>query len=154
MIRSASDITILVAEDDPDDRLLTRDAFEDSGFCCDVRFVEDGVELLDYLRRRGKYAGVASAPRPGLVLLDLNMPRCDGREALTEIKADPQLRQIPVVVLTTSRAPSDILRSYQLGAASYIAKPVTYEGLVNALAGLQSYWLRVVHLPPATEAAR
>src|SRR6476661_3523373 len=113
-------ITILMADDDADDRQMTKEAFVESRLANDLRFVEDGVELLDYLNRRGKYAPPAEAPRPGLILLDLNMPKKDGREALKEIKADPELRRIPVVVLTTSKAEEDIVRTYDLGANSFI----------------------------------
>ena len=112
-----------------------------------LRFVADGVELLDYLRRRGAYADAESAPWPGVILLDLNMPRMDGREALEEIKRDPQLRRIPVVVMTTSAAEEDILRSYDLGAASFITKPITFEGLVAVMRGLGAYWIELVQLP-------
>jgi len=122
-----------MAEDDPSDRLLTEEALEESRLANDFRFVEDGEELLDYLKRRGKYADPKDSPRPGLILLDLNMPRKDGREALQEIKADAGLRHIPVVVLATSRTEEDIIQSYDLGANSYITKPVTFGGLVEAL---------------------
>src|SRR5579885_1612044 len=111
-------VTILMADDDADDRQMTKEAFEESHLANDLRFVEDGVELMDYLQRRGRYADPASSPRPGLILLDLNMPRKDGREALAEIKADLRLRDIRVVILTTSKAEEDILRSYHLSAAS------------------------------------
>src|SRR5947209_16514798 len=114
MARPGKPITILMADDDPDDRLMAREAFQEARLANDLRFVEDGAELLDYLRRRGKYADPASSPRPGLILLDLNMPRKDGREALGEIKADPSLRNIRVVVLTTSKAEEDIERAYGL----------------------------------------
>jgi len=140
-------IVILMADDDPDDRLMTREAFEESRLANELRFVEDGEELLDYLKRRGKYADPSSAPRPGLILLDLNMPRKDGREALREIKADPQLKRIRVVILTTSKAEEDILRSYDLNAASYITKPVTFESLVDLVRTLGKYWLEIVELP-------
>jgi len=140
-------IVILMADDDPDDRLMTREAFEESRLANDLRFVEDGEELLDYLKRRGKYADPGSAPRPGLILLDLNMPRKDGREALREIKADPDLKRIRVVILTTSKAEEDILRSYDLSAASYITKPVTFESLVDLVRTLGKYWLEIVELP-------
>lgn len=140
-------ITILMAEDDPDDQLMTREAFEESRLVNDLRFVEDGVELLDYLKRRGKYADPDSSPRPGLILLDLNLPKKDGREALKEIKADPKLKQIRIVVLTTSKAEEDIFRSYELSAASYITKPVTLEGLVDVIRTLGKYWLEIVELP-------
>ena len=112
----------------------------------DLRFVNDGEDLMDYLARRGAYAG-ANAPRPGLILLDLNMPRKDGREALAEIKADPELRKIPIVVLTTSRAEEDIFRTYDLGVSSFITKPVTFEGLVDAMKVLAEYWFEIVQLP-------
>jgi CheY-like chemotaxis protein len=140
-------ITILMADDDADDRQLTKDAFEESRVVNDLRFVEDGVELLDYLKRRGKYADPASSPRPGLILLDLNMPKKDGREALEEIKADAHLKTIRVVVLTTSKAEADIYRTYNLSAASYITKPVTFEGLVEVIKTLGRYWLEIVELP-------
>src|SRR5687768_4352347 len=118
-------VTILMADDDADDRLMTKEAFDESRLINDLRFVEDGVELMDYLKRQGKYSDPASSPRPGLILLDLNMPKKDGREALAEIKADPNLKNIRVVILTTSKAEEDIFRSYNLSAASYITKPVT-----------------------------
>jgi len=143
----AKTIAILMADDDPDDRLMTREAFEESRLANDLRFVEDGEELLDYLKRRGKYAEPGSSPRPGLILLDLNMPRKDGREALREIKSDPELKRIRVVILTTSKAEEDILRSYDLSAASYITKPVTFESLVELVRTLGKYWLEIVELP-------
>ena len=144
---TAKSITILMADDDEDDREMTKEAFEESRLANDLRFVEDGVELLDYLKRRGKYADPASSPRPGVILLDLNMPRKDGREALEEIKADSQLCGIPIVVLTTSQQEEDILRSYQLHASSYITKPVTFDSLVRVVAALGQYWLEIVELP-------
>ena len=141
-------ITILMADDDPDDRQLTREAFEENHLANDLRFVEDGEELLDYLHRRGKYAAEGAAPTPGLILLDLNMPRKDGREALQEIKSDPRLRAIRVIVMTTSKAEEDVVRSYDLSAASYITKPVTFERLVEVVRTLGKYWLEIVELPP------
>jgi len=141
-------ITILMADDDPDDRQLTKEAFEESHLANDLRFVEDGEELLDYLHRRGKYAAPGAAPRPGLILLDLNMPRKDGREALQELKADPRFRGIRVVIMTTSKAEEDVVRSYDLSAASYITKPVTFERLVEVVKTLGKYWLEIVELPP------
>ncbi len=143
----AMTITLLMAEDDEEDRLLTKDALEQSRVANNVRFVEDGEELMDYLYQRGQYAGPNCAPRPGLILLDLNMPRKDGREALREIKADPDLRAIPVIVLTTSKAEEDIVRSYDLGASGFISKPVTFEGLVEVMKTLGRYWLQIVELP-------
>jgi two-component system, response regulator len=144
---SARPITILLADDDPDDRMLARDALDESRLANDLHEVTDGEELLEYLRRQGKYADPASAPRPGLILLDLNMPRKDGREALREIKADPQLRSIPVVVLTTSQAEEDIYRTYDLGVSSFITKPVSFEGLVTVMKALGRYWFEIVELP-------
>ena len=146
--RTRKPITILMADDDPEDRMLTKDGFEESRLANDLRFVEDGEELMDYLYRRGKFSDPAQSPRPGLILLDLNMPRKDGREALAEIKADPDLRSIPVVVLTVSKAEEDIVRSYDLGANSYITKPVTFSDLVEALKTLSMYWFEIVELPP------
>lgn len=138
---------ILMAEDDSDDRLLAQDALKESGVGMELRFVEDGVELMDYLNHRNKYARPESSPRPGLIILDLNMPRKDGREALQEIKKDPELKQIPVVVLTTSTAPADIIRVYELGANSFISKPVAFNALVGLLKSVTDYWFNVVVLP-------
>lgn len=140
-------VLILLAEDDPDDRVLLRDALTEGRLVNDLRCVEDGEELMDYLHHRGRYAGKSAAPRPGLILLDLNMPRKDGREALKEIKADPGLRQIPVVVLTTSQAEEDIFRSYDLGANSFVTKPLTFKSLVDLMRTLGRYWLEIVELP-------
>ena len=144
----AKPITILMAEDDPDDQLLTEEAFSEALLANDLRFVEDGEELMDYLYRRGKYADVSNSPHPGLILLDLNMPRKDGREALEEIKADPNLRRIPIVVLTTSKAEEDILRTYDLGVSGFITKPVEFESLVEVVKVLGKYWFEIVELPP------
>jgi len=141
-------VTILMADDDPDDRALTADAFRENHLGNDLRFVEDGEELLDYLHRRGKYSDPADSPWPGIILLDLNMPRMDGREALREIKADPRFRGIRVVVMTTSRAEADVVKSYDLHAASYITKPVTFDRLVDVVRTLGRYWLEIVELPP------
>jgi CheY-like chemotaxis protein len=141
-------ITIVVAEDDAEDRKLTKEALDVNRLANDLHFVEDGEELLDYLRRQGKYSDPASAPRPGLLLLDLNMPRKDGREALQEIKADPGLRSIPVIILTTSEAEEDIQSCYELGANSFIVKPVTFAGLIRAMRALGQYWFGIVQLPP------
>jgi CheY-like chemotaxis protein len=141
-------ITILMADDDPDDRMLAQEAWEENRLANDLHFVEDGEELMDYLHRRGEYTHLAVAPLPGLILLDLNMPKKDGREAFREIKADPHLRRIPIVVLTTSKAEEDILRSYDLGANSFIIKPVTFEALVEVTRTLAKYWFQIVELPP------
>lgn len=147
MIHEPKPITILMADDDVDDRLMTQDAFEESRIANDLRFVEDGEELMDYLKRRGKFQDPATSPRPGLILLDLNMPKKDGREALAEIKKDPVLKHIRVLVMTTSKAEEDIYRTYNLGATSYITKPVTFEGLVEVIKTLGKYWLEIVELP-------
>ena len=136
-----------MAEDDADDRILAKEALHEGRLVNDLRFVDDGEDLLAYLRHEGKYAGT-DAPRPGLVLLDLNMPKMDGRTALKEIKNDPDLRQIPVVALTTSKADEDIYRAYDLGVNSYIIKPVTFEALVDILQTLGKYWFEIVELPP------
>lgn len=143
-------ITILIADDDPDDRMLALEALNENHLTNNIYFVEDGEELLDYLHHRGQYTDVASAPRPGMILLDLNMPRMDGRESIREIKSTAELRDIPVVILTTSKAEEDIARTYSLGANSYITKPVTFEGLVEVMRGLRRYWFEIVELPPQT----
>ena len=140
-------IIILMAEDDPDDRLLVEEAFKDNRLSNKLYFVEDGERLMDYLRMRGKFSDPKQAPRPGMILLDLNMPKKDGREALLEIKADPKLRKIPIIVLTTSKNEEDIVRSYDLGASSYIAKPVTFESLVEVTRAMGKYWFEIVELP-------
>src|SRR6266404_7356874 len=139
-------IVILMADDDADDRLLAQDALAECRLANDLHFVENGEELLDYLHHRGKYAQ-STSPRPGLILLDLNMPRKDGREALREIKADPDLRRIPVVVLTTSKADTDVARLYDLGANSFITKPFQFEALVGVMRVLGQYWFKTVSLP-------
>jgi CheY-like chemotaxis protein len=135
MPKNAKPVVFLMADDDPDDRLLINEAFKESLLCNSLYFVEDGVQLLDYLRHEGEYSDRQ------------NMPRKDGREALAEIKNDARLRYIPVVVLTTSKAEEDIMRSYDIGAASYITKPVTFDGLVEAIKGLGQYWVQIVRLP-------
>jgi len=138
---------ILMADDDDDDRLLTRDAVTEAGVNGDLHFVQNGEELLDYLCHRGKYQCPAEAPRPGLILLDLNMPLKDGREALKEIRADPELRRILVVVLTTSKVDTDIGAIYELGANSFISKPFQFEALVGVMKMLGQYWFNTVELP-------
>ncbi|MDN3414257.1 response regulator [Pseudoalteromonas sp. APC 3250] len=140
-------ITILMADDDEDDRLLTQDALAESRVLNELHFVEDGVELLEYLERKGKFEDKTLSPRPGLILLDLNMPRMDGREALQAIKANPNLKGIPVVILTTSKQEEDMVKGYNLGAASYITKPVTFDGLVELMKTLGKYWVEFVELP-------
>lgn len=146
-------ITLLMADDDPDDRLMAREALEESRLVNELDFVEDGVELLAYLKRIGDYEHLAGKSLPGLILLDLNMPKMSGLEALQHIKADPDLRMIPVVVLTTSKAEADIYRSYELGVNSFITKPVSFEGLVETLRTLTTYWLEIVELPADRRAA-
>lgn len=145
---SHKSIVILMADDDADDRLLAKDALTECRITNDLHFVENGEELLDYLRQTGKYASASGNTKPGLILLDLNMPRKDGREALQEIKSDPQLRSIPVVVLTTSKADTDISRIYELGANSFITKPVSFDALVKVMGDLVHYWFELVELPP------
>ena len=140
-------IIIVMADDDPEDVMLAEEALEEARLANDFHAVGDGEELLDYLYRRGEYADGADAPRPGLILLDLNMPRKDGFEALKEIKGDPDLRTIPVVVLTTSKAEEDIYRSYDLGVNSFISKPVTFDGLVDAMKTIGRYWFEIVARP-------
>ena len=140
-------ITLLLADDDEEDRVMTEEALKESHLANDIRFVGDGEELTDYLFRRGDYADPGRSPTPGLILLDLNMPKKDGREVLVEIKNDARLRQIPVVVLTTSKAEEDIIRSYALGVNSFITKPVTFEGLVEAMTVFTQYWFEIVALP-------
>jgi CheY-like chemotaxis protein len=138
-------ITILMADDDPDDRLLVQEAFEENSLVNNLETVEDGEELMDFLHRRGKY--VATTVSPGLILLDLNMPRKSGLEALKEIKSDPRLRRLPVVILTTSKSEEDIVRSYDLGVNSFIVKPVTFDALVDLVKELDRYWFQIVELP-------
>jgi CheY-like chemotaxis protein len=137
-----------MADDDEEDCELTRDALQDGRLANEMKFVHDGQELIDYLRREGSYADPSvHAPRPGIILLDLNMPKKDGREALAEIKADPALRQIPIIVLTTSKDEEDVLRTYDLGVNSFITKPVTFAGLVEVMRTWTRYWLEIVELP-------
>jgi CheY-like chemotaxis protein len=145
---SGSPIVILMADDDEDDRMLTAEALEESRLSNQIHFVENGEEAMDYLHRRGKYADPVLSPRPGLILLDLNMPKKDGRETLREIKADPNFRRIPVVILTTSKAECDVYRSYDLGANTYISKPVTFDSMVDVMKTLGKYWFTLVELPP------
>lgn len=140
-------ITILIADDDEEDVMLSRDALKESRLANDLHIVKDGEELTDYLYRKGKYADPSTSPRPGLILLDLNMPKKDGREALREIKQDPELRRIPIVVLTVSDADEDIYESYDLGVNSYVKKPVTFESLVNVMKAIGMYWFQIVQLP-------
>ena len=142
-------LNILMADDDPDDRMLVRDALQESQSPHQLTCVEDGEELLDYLRHRGAYSSLDESSRSYLILLDLNMPRKDGRETLREIKADPQLRRIPVVILTTSQAEEDIARSYDMGASSFITKPSDFATLVTLVQMINQYWFKTVRLPPS-----
>ena len=147
MTNNSDPLTILVADDDSDDRLLIKEAFEEAPLVNPVVFVKDGVELLDYLHRRNGFSSLSGTDLPGMILLDLNMPRMDGREALEIIKDDSDLRRIPIIVLTTSKAEADILHTYDLGTNSFIAKPVTFEGMVAVMKSLKDYWLQIVELP-------
>jgi CheY-like chemotaxis protein len=141
-------VTILLADDDEEDRELTRDALQDARLANEMRFAVDGQDLMDYLKREGAYADPSvDAPRPGIILLDLNMPKKDGREALAEIKADPSLRRIPIVVLTTSKDEEDVFRTYDLGVSSFITKPVTFAGLFDVMRTWTRYWFELVELP-------
>ena len=144
----AHKLTILMVDDDPDDFFLVQHALGDKKNGFDLRLLEDGEELMDYLLQRGRFEETACASKPCLILLDLNMPRMDGREALREMKADPSLRHIPVVVFTTSNDTDDIMAAYQLGASSFIVKPASYERLVAVLGSLMDYWGKSVELPP------
>jgi CheY-like chemotaxis protein len=148
---AATPIVILMADDDPDDRELAQAALRESRLVNQLHFVEDGEQLLAYLRNQPPYDDVATHPEPGLILLDLNMPKKDGREALADIKADARLRHIPVIILTTSRAEEDIFRSYDLGVNSFISKPVTFDGLVQVMRVLGRYWFEIVELPQARD---
>lgn len=139
-------LIILMAEDDPDDRMLTKEAMEENRLNNDLRFVEDGVELMDYLYQRNKYSP-ETAPPPGLILLDLNMPRMDGREALRQIKSHEKFKKTPVVVLTTSKAEEDVVKSYELGVNSFITKPVTFNDLLKVTRQIGTYWFEIVALP-------
>ncbi len=143
---------ILLAEDDADDRMLIMRALQQTGGADQVDAVCDGVELMDYLHGAGPYAESAPVQRPSLILLDLNMPLKSGREALREIKADPELRLIPVVILTTSSSPTDIQESYEVGANAYCTKPVKYAELVSLIESVVHFWGKSVAPPVATQA--
>jgi len=147
----AKPAVILLAEDDRGDQELTRRALEEGKIRNDLRIVEDGEEALAYLHRRGKYKDPATSPRPDLLLLDLNLPRVDGREVLERVRADSKLRRMAVVVLTTSRQEEDILRSYELGCNSFITKPVGMEQFIRVIHALEEYWFQIVVLPPKLE---
>ena len=151
MDRVAEGITILMADDDADDCMMTEKALAASGGVGDLRFVGDGEELMDYLMRRGEYTDPVTSPRPSMILLDLNMPKKDGYAALEEIKTHPEIRRIPIVVFTTSNVEEDIKLSYDVGASSFITKPETYQGLVEAMKCFGEYWTEIVTLPETTE---
>lgn len=140
-------VPILVADDDLDDCQMIKEALQESRLLNELHFVADGEELLEFLQHRGKYQDREKFPSPGLILLDLNMPKKDGREALREIKSDPALRKIPVIVLTTSKAEEDIFRTYDIGVNSFISKPVAFDALVQIMRDLGRYWLEIVELP-------
>lgn len=140
-------IVILMADDDLDDQYLAKEALSEAHVCNEMKFVDDGEELMDYLHHRGKFSNENLSPRPGLILLDLNMPKKDGREAIEEIKNDPSLRRIPIIILTTSRAEEDILRTYDLGASGFITKPVSFGDLIEVMRAIGKYWLDIVELP-------
>ncbi len=148
MTRSSYPIRILVADDDPDDRMMINDAFEEAKLGNPVDFVQDGVELMEYLRREGAYQNLKNQPYPGFILLDLNMPRKDGRTALKEIRESADLHRIPIVILTTSKAEEDIIKTYNLGVNSFICKPVSFDGLVEIVKTVGRYWIEIVALPP------
>ncbi len=140
-------LPILMVDDDADDRIMTEKALRKNRVINPILFLSDGEELLDYLKRKGRFAEPGAAPKPCFILLDLNMPKMDGRKALLFVKSDPELKKIPVVVLSTSSAEEDILRSYNLGANSFITKPVNFDGLVAMMESLKNYWLEIVELP-------
>lgn len=140
-------VHFLIAEDDAEDRMLLAEAFSENRLSNLVHFVENGVDLMEYLQRKNKYSDMRTYPRPGIIILDLNMPKMDGREALKELKNNPDFKEIPVVVLTTSKTEEDVIRSYGLGVNSFITKPVSFDALVNVIRDLGRYWLEVVELP-------
>lgn len=146
MTNNKAPVVILMADDDDDDFMLTQKALKESKLLNTLIRVHDGDELTDYLFKRGEYEN-KETPRPGIILLDLNMPRKDGREALREIKAEESFRDIPIVVFTTSKAEEDILRTYKLGVNSFITKPVTFKKLIEVMTSLGNYWFEIVELP-------
>ena len=145
MVDENRPVEILLVEDNPGDERLTREALKEGKVYSNLHWVKDGVEAMDFLRRQGKYKDV---PRPDIILLDLNLPKKDGREVLQEIKTDDQLKRIPVVVLTTSKAEEDVLRSYNLHANCYVTKPVDLEKFIVVVKSIDVFWLTVVTLPP------
>jgi CheY-like chemotaxis protein len=154
MCKSLQRRTILMADDDVDDCLLMRDALSETGRACDLRFVRDGEELFDYLRHEGEYVDGRDSPWPDLILLDLKMPRKDGRDTIRDLKTDPRFRRIPIIALTTSSASDDVEASYNLGVNCFIAKPTTFRDLVNLVDTLGKFWLDMVELPPEARDGR
>ncbi len=144
-------LIILMADDDPDDRLMVEEAFEENHMAYDLRFVYNGQELMDYLNGTGRFSGFGQLPRPDLIILDVNMPKKDGFEALQEIKTDRQLCSIPVIIFTSSRSDEDIIRSYNLGVNSFINKPVSFKELVELIGAFGKYWFEIVLLPVKEE---
>ena len=153
MSRNPYPVRIVVADDDADDRMMIKDAFEESKLKNPVDFVEDGVQLMEYLRREGKWEHLKDTPYPGFILLDLNMPRKDGRTALKEIKESAEMHRIPIVILTTSKAEEDIVKTYNLGVNSFICKPVSFDKLVEIVKTVGHYWIEIVALPPECQRA-
>lgn len=151
MIKPIKSVTLLIADDDAEDRMMLQEAFTENRLGNNLKFVEDGEQLMDYLNHRGAFENPEQNPRPGLILLDLNMPKKDGREVLKEIKSNPVFKDIPVIVLSTSKTEEDVIRSYNLGVNSFIAKPVTFESLVKIVRELGHYWFELVELPKKDE---
>jgi CheY-like chemotaxis protein len=146
-MQEKNSILILIADDDAEDRMMAKDALQESNLINELFFVEDGEELMDYLLNRGKYTDKKKYKKPGIILLDLNMPRKDGREALKEIKSNPELKRIPVVILTTSKAEEDVIKSYDIGVNSFITKPVSFTALIEIMNSIGKYWFQIVELP-------
>lgn len=140
-------MVIVIADDDEEDQLLAREALEENKIANQIYFVSDGEELMDYLYNRGKYSDTSIYKKPGIILLDLNMPKKDGREALMEIKSDDKLKGIPVVILSTSKAEEDVIKSYDIGVNSFITKPVSFDGLVEVMRSIKHYWIEIVEFP-------
>jgi CheY-like chemotaxis protein len=147
LVNPKNPIVILIADDDEEDRMLVKEALEENKLMNILQFVENGEDLMNYLHNKDKYQDKNKYPRPGLILLDLNMPKKDGREALKEIKEDKELKMIPIVILTTSKAEEDIFKTYDLGVSSFITKPVTFSSLVEIMKTLSKYWFEIVELP-------
>ena len=146
MHRKTTKMTILIADDDADDRMFLEQAMRKNGYEYGIQFVEDGEELMEYLRQQGRYNEL-NAPWPDMLILDLNMPRKNGFQALSEIKDDPILRRLPVIVMTTSSADEDVLKTYSLGVNSFVTKPFNFNRLVEMIGTLKTYWMDTVKLP-------